>query len=352
MCFGIPPPQNIILNVLIRRKTDFNSKEGTENMAKTIGIVTSGGDAPGMNAAIRAITRVGHSRGLNVLGFERGWDGLLTNTYTHLGPRSVGGIIQLGGTILHTLRCPAFEQPQNQEIAAETLRKNNVDALMVIGGDGSFRGALDLSKKSGVPVFGLPATIDNDVYGTDETIGFDTAVNTAVQAIDKIRDTAISHERIFIVEVMGRKRGFLALEVGICVGAEVILIPEQPMSTSDVIRVMEENSKKGKRAGVIVAAEGFGDSNKLTKELQEQTASEVRLSIIGYAQRGGSPTARSRLLASLFAEKAVDLFCEGKRNMAVCLQNGVVKGIGLEESARGKKPLDLRLLKVAEMLAI
>jgi 6-phosphofructokinase 1 len=321
-------------------------------LSRTIGIVTSGGDAPGMNAAIRAVTRVGHSKGFNIIGFERGWDGLLTNTYKRLGPRSVGGIIQLGGTILHTLRCPAFEQPQSIEFGAETLHKNNVDALVVIGGDGSFRGALELSKKSGVPMFGVPATIDNDVYGTDETIGFDTAVNTAVQAIDKIRDTAISHERIFIVEVMGRHRGFLALEVGMCVGAEVILIPEQHMDTCDVINIMDENSRKGKRAGIIVAAEGFGDSNKLAQEMQKQTESEVRLSILGYAQRGGSPTARSRLLASLFAEKAVDLICEDKANLAVGLQNGAVTALELENAAHGSKPLDLRLLKVAEMLAI
>ncbi len=321
-------------------------------MAKTIGIVTSGGDAPGMNAAIRAVTRVGHYKGLQVIGFERGWDGLLTNTYKRLGPRNVGGIIQLGGTVLHTLRCPAFEQPASIETGAQTLKQNCVDALVVIGGDGSFRGALELSKKSGIQVVGIPATIDNDVYGTDETIGFDTAVNTAVNAIDKIRDTAISHERIFIVEVMGRKRGFLALEVGICVGAEVILIPEKPLDTCDVIKIMEKNSEKGKRAGIIVAAEGFGDSTKLTQEMQKQTKSEVRLSIIGYSQRGGSPTARSRLLASLFAEKAVDLICDCKGNRAVGLQNGEVTSIELERSAAGKKPLDLRLLRVAEMLSI
>ena len=321
-------------------------------MAKTIGIVTSGGDAPGMNAAIRAVTRVGHYKGLQVIGFERGWDGLLTNTFKRLGPRNVGGIIQLGGTVLHTLRCPAFEQPASIETGAQTLKQNCVDALVVIGGDGSFRGALELSKKSGIQVVGIPATIDNDVYGTDETIGFDTAVNTAVSAIDKIRDTAISHERIFIVEVMGRKRGFLALEVGICVGAEVILIPEKPLDTCDVVKIMEKNSEKGKRAGIIVAAEGFGDSSKLTQEMQKQTESEVRLSIIGYSQRGGSPTARSRLLASLFAEKAVDLICEEKGNRAVGLQNGEITSIELEKSAAGKKPLDLRLLKVAEMLSI
>ena len=320
-------------------------------MAKTIGIVTSGGDAPGMNAAIRAVTRIGHAKGFQVIGFERGWDGLLTNTFKKLTPRSVGGIIQLGGTILHTLRCPIFEEKGGVKKAAEILSINNVDSLVVIGGDGSFRGALDLSRESDALMIGIPATIDNDVYGTDETIGFDTAVNTAVGSIDKIRDTAISHERVFIVEVMGRKRGFLALEVGICVGAEVILIPENPMSLSDVAKVMDENAKKGKKAGIIVVAEGFGDTSKLAQEMQRQTESEVRLSILGYAQRGGSPTARSRLLASLFAEKAVDLICQEKGNMAVGLQNGAIAGVELEKSAKNMKPLDLRLLKVAEMLA-
>lgn len=320
-------------------------------MAKTIGIVTSGGDAPGMNAAIRAITRIGHANGFQVIGFERGWDGLLNNSFKRLTPRSVGGIIQLGGTILHTLRCPSFEEEGSWEKAAETLSINDVDSLVVIGGDGSFKGALDLSRESDALMIGIPATIDNDVYGTDETIGFDTAVNTAVGAIDKIRDTAISHERIFIVEVMGRKRGFLALEVGICIGAEVILIPENPMSIAEIIKLMEENAKKGKRAGIIVAAEGFGNTGKLAQEMQQQTESEVRLSIIGYAQRGGSPTARSRLLASLFAEKAVELICQGQGNMAVGLQNGAIVGVELEKAAKNRKPIDLRLLQVAEMLA-
>jgi 6-phosphofructokinase 1 len=321
-------------------------------LVKTIGIVTSGGDAPGMNAAIRAVTRVGHAMGVQVIGFERGWDGLLSNCYKKLTPRSVGGIIQLGGTMLHTLRCAAFEQPGGVETGAETLRLNNVDGLVVIGGDGSFRGALDLAKKSDALMIGIPATIDNDVYGTDETIGFDTAVNTAVNIIDKIRDTAISHERIFIVEVMGRKRGFLALEVGMCIGAEVILIPENPMPTESICSIMDDNAKKGKRAGIIVAAEGYGDSSKLAQEIQRQTEAEVRLSILGYAQRGGSPTARSRLLASLFAERAVELICEGKGSMAVGLEKGAVTSLELEKSAKNKKPLDLRLLKVAEMLSI
>lgn len=320
-------------------------------MTKTIGIVTSGGDAPGMNAAIRAITRIANSKNINVLGFERGWGGLLTNEYKHLTPRSVSGIIQQGGTILHTLRCPGFEEPGGTEIAAEILNKNNIDGLIVIGGDGSFRGALDLSKKSDALMVGIPATIDNDVYGTEETIGFDTAVNTAVNAIDKIRDTAISHERIFIVEVMGRKRGFLALQVGICVGAEVIQIPEKPLSVEQIIKLMEESSKKGKNSAIIVAAEGAGNNAKLTQEMQAQTASEVRLSILGYSQRGGSPTARSRFLATIFAEKAIELICTDQGNKAVGLQNGEIASFELKDAANNKKPIDLGLLHLSQKLA-
>lgn len=320
-------------------------------MTKTIGIVTSGGDAPGMNAAIRAVTRIAHSKGFQVIGFERGWDGLLTNNFKKLTPRSVGGIIQLGGTILHTLRCPAFEEPEGPKVGAETLRKNSVDGLVVIGGDGSFRGALELSKVSDASMVGIPATIDNDIYGTNETIGFDTAINTAVGEIDKIRDTAISHERIFIVEVMGRKRGFLALEVGICVGAEVILIPERPVKVEGIIKLMDQNSKKGKKAGIIVAAEGIGDTSLIAKQIQSQTSAEVRLSILGYAQRGGSPTARSRLLASLFAEKAVELINAGRGNMAIGLQKGEITSLKLSDAAKKRKPIDLRLLEVADMLA-
>jgi 6-phosphofructokinase 1 len=304
-----------------------------------------------MNAAIRAVTRIAHSRNLQILGFERGWDGLLTNTYKRLTPRTVGGIIQLGGTMLHTLRCPEFEKPEGVEQAAETLSLNEVEGLVVIGGDGSFRGALDLSCKSDALMVGIPATIDNDVFGTDETIGFDTAVNTAVAAIDKIRDTAISHERIFIVEVMGRKRGFLALEVGITVGAEVILIPENECKVTQVVEVIRENSRKGKRAGIIVAAEGIGDTAKLAKEIETHTGFEVRLSILGYAQRGGSPTARSRLLASLFAEEAIDLLCQEKGSRMVGLQNGTIGSTELKKICETQKPLDLRLLKLAEMLA-
>jgi len=318
---------------------------------KNIGIVTTGGDAPGMNAAIRAVTRIAHAKGIHVIGFERGWEGLVTNTYQKLTPRSVGGIIHLGGTILRTVRCPEFKKEENLQKAAQTLSKNKIDGLVVIGGDGSFRGALELSRKSKTQMVGVPASIDNDVNGTDETIGFDTAVNTAVNIIDKIRDTAISHERIFIVEVMGKERGFLALNVGITVGAEVILIPEQQCPLKQILETIKENAHKGKKTGIIVAAEGVGDNAKLAQEIQEHTNSEVRLSIVGYAQRGGSPTARSRLLAGMFAEKAVDVLLEEKGNFLVGLQNNSVTTIELEKAVAKKKPVDLHLLELANMLA-
>jgi len=254
--------------------------------------------------------------------------------------------------MLHTLRCPKFEEKEGVRKAAETLALNKLDGLVVIGGDGSFRGALDLGRESGKLMVGIPATIDNDVFGTDETIGFDTAVNTAVKAIDQIRDTAISHERIFIVEVMGRKRGFLALDVGITVGAEVILVPENECKMSQVVEVLRENARKGKRTAIIVAAEGVGDTAAIAKEIEKHTGSEVRLSILGYAQRGGSPTARSRLLASLFAEKAVDLLGQEQGNKVVGLQNGAISNIDLKESCEKRKQIDSRLLKLAEMLSI
>ena len=249
-------------------------------VVKRVGLVTSGGDAPGMNAAIRAVVRIAYSKGFQAFGFERGWEGLMTNAVRPLTPRSVGGIIQLGGTMLHTLRCPEFEKKEGTEKAAETLALNNVDGLVVVGGDGSFRGALDLSRESDTLMIGVPATIDNDVFGTDETVGFDTAVNTAVSEIDKIRDTAISHERIFIVEVMGRKRGFLATYVGIAVGAEVILVPENKCSLDEVVTVIRENTRKGKRTGIIVAAEGCGNTSELAKDIEQRTNAEVRLSIL------------------------------------------------------------------------
>ena len=318
---------------------------------KTISVITSGGDAPGMNAAIRAVVRIAYSKNFQVFGFEKGWEGLLTNTFRRLTPRSVGGIIQLGGTILRTSRCPEFKKKEGIKKAAETLALNNVDGLIVIGGDGSFRGALELSRETDSLIVGVPATIDNDVFGTDETIGFDTAVNTAVEEIDKIRDTAISHERIFIVEVMGRTRGFLASTIGLTVGAETILVPEEKYEKEEIFRTIKENSAKGKRSGIIVAAEGIGDTRKLAREIEKNTGAEVRLSILGYAQRGGNPTARSRLLASLFADKAVELLSEGQGSRIVGLKDGRITSIELKKSCTTKKTLDLNLLKLARVLA-
>jgi len=318
---------------------------------KNIGIVTSGGDAPGMNAAIRAVTRIAHSMDFRVHGFERGWEGLLANTLRPLTPRSVGGIIQLGGTILLTSRCPEFETKDGVKKAAETLATDKIDGLVVIGGNGSFKGALELSKHTDTLIIGIPASIDNDVFGTDETIGFDTAVNTAVTEIDKIRDTALSHERVFIVEVMGRTRGFLASTVGLTVGAETILVPEVKIEEEKIFKTIRENIAKGKKSGIIVAAEGIGDTRKLARGIEQKTGTEVRLSILGYAQRGGSPTARSRLLAGLFANKAIELLVGEEGNRIVGLQNGKITSIDLEESCRTEKPLDLSLLKLATVLS-
>ena len=318
---------------------------------KRIGLVTSGGDAPGMNATIRAVTRVAHSEGLEVLGFERGWDGLMTNTFRILTPRNVGGILHLGGTILRTSRSPEFRTVEGVQKAAETLALNNVDGLVVVGGDGSLRGALELSKMSDALIVGIPTTIDNDVFGTDETVGFDSAVNTAIVEIDKIRDTANSHDRVFIVEVMGRKRGFLALTIGLTVGAEVILVPEVEYSLEKIVGTLEENDAKGKKSGIIVAAEGIGDTHKLLREIEERAGVEVRLSVTGYAQRGGNPTARSRLLANLFGKKAVELLLNEQGNRMVALHEGKVTSIDLKEVCSNEKQLDLTLMKLAQTLA-
>jgi 6-phosphofructokinase 1 len=318
---------------------------------KNVAIVTSGGDAPGMNAAIRAVTRIAYSKSLHVLGFERGWDGLMNDALRPLTPRSVGGIIQLGGTILHTSRSLEFRTPAGIKKAADTLSSEKVDGLIVVGGNGSFEGALALSRKTDTLIIGVPASIDNDIYGTDETIGFDTALNTAVNEIDKIRDTAISHERVFIVEVMGRARGFLATAVGLTVGAEIILVPEVKVDIRKIVARLEENNAKGKRSGIIVAAEGIGDTRKLGEQIEKEAGTEVRLSVLGYAQRGGSPTGRSRLLANLFADKAVELLMKGDGNKIVGLNNGKITRIGLKESCEKEKLLPLDLLALASVLS-
>jgi 6-phosphofructokinase 1 len=316
-----------------------------------IGVVTSGGDAPGMNAAIRAVVRLAHSKHLEVVGFERGWEGLMDNTYRLLGPRSVGGIINQGGTMLLTSRCPEFEKKENVEKAAENLNRLGLCGLVVIGGNGSFKGAFELSKFAVASIIGVPATIDNDIYGTEETIGFDTAVNTAVSEIDKIRDTAMSHERTFIVEVMGKSRGFLALTVGLTVGSEIILVPEVKVEPAKLIESIENSRKRGKKSTIIVAAEGVRNTRALAKQIEKQLNSEVRLSVLGYSQRGGMPSARSRYLACLFGKKAVELILSGERNQIVALDGCEISGFDLEKSATSVKPLDLGLLQLARELA-
>ena len=318
---------------------------------KRIGLVTSGGDAPGMNAAIRAVTRLAYSEGLEVLGFERGWDGLINNKFRILTPRNVGGILHSGGTILRTSRSPEFKTPYGVKQAVKNLALNDITGLAVIGGDGSMRGSLSLSEETDISIAGIPATIDNDVFGTEETIGFDTAVNTAISEIDKIRDTANSHERIFIVEVMGRKRGFLALLIGLTVGAEVILVPEVEYNLKSIVETLEINKAKGKKSGIIVAAEGIGDTHQLMKEIEVEAGVEVRLSVTGYAQRGGNPTARSRLLANLFGEKVFQLLNSEKKSSMVCLKNGKIDSISIETVCSNEKKLDLTLLKLAKKLA-
>ncbi|MCW4021818.1 MAG: ATP-dependent 6-phosphofructokinase [archaeon] len=317
-----------------------------------IGLVTSGGDAPGMNATIRAVTRVACSKRLEVLGFERGWDGIISNKFRVLTPRNVGGILHVGGTILRTSRSPEFRTHEGMKKAAENLAEDGVEGLVVVGGDGSMHGGLALSEVSDVAVVGIPATIDNDVYGTEETIGFDTAVNTAINEIDKIRDTANAHERVFVVEVMGRKRGFLALTIGLTVGAEVILVPEVDFTVKEVVETLKINRAIGKKSGIIVAAEGIGDTRKLISEIEKIDDTEVRLSVMGYAQRGGNPSARSRLLANLFADKAVTLLKNNERNKMVALQNSKVTSISLQEVISNNKQLDLYLMQLAKTLSI
>jgi len=319
---------------------------------KKLGIVTSGGDAPGMNAAVRALVRLSVWNNLEVIGFLRGWEGIIKNNFITLDARAVSGILHLGGTILKTSRCLEFRTREGLEKAAKNIEENGLDGLIVIGGEGSVRGAYELSKLTDVKIAVLPASIDNDVYGTDETIGFDTAVNTALTEINKIRDTAISHERTFIVEVMGRKRGFLAVEVGLTAGAEVILVPEVEYDEKTVLETIRKNARIGKSSSIIIIAEGVGKTTSLAEAIEKNVGVEVRVSVLGYVQRGGSPTARSRYLASIFAAKAIELLLDGKGKIVVGIQRGEVTSISLEESSSNEKPLNIELLRLAEKLAI
>ena len=289
---------------------------------KTIAVLTSGGDAPGMNAAIRAVVRTAIAKGLTVKGIERGYAGLLNEEIIDMDAKSVSDIIQRGGTILGTARCLEFKNPEIQKVGADICRKHGIDGLVVIGGDGSYRGAQALTR-NGINAIGLPGTIDLDIACTDYTIGFDTAVNTAMEAIDKVRDTSTSHERCSIIEVMGRNAGYIALWCGIADGAEDILLPEKyDYNEQAIIDNIIQKKKMGKKHYIIVNAEGVGDSMEMAKRIEAATGIETRATILGHIQRGGSPTCKDRYYASIMGAYAVDLLIEGKSNRVVGYKNG------------------------------
>ena len=310
---------------------------------KKIAVLTSGGDAPGLNACIRAVVRAGHYYNLKVVGVKRGFKGLIEKEFVYLKPRDVSQIINRGGTFLLSAREDRFHQYDYRKKAVENLREEGIDALFVIGGNGSFQGANLLVKEFDFPVIGIPKTIDNDTYGTEYTIGFDTAVNNAVDAIDKIRDTSVSHERVFVVEVMGRKSGFIALAAGIASGADVTLIPEYPFPMHVIIDSILQARKRGKRFSIVVVAEGVASGKEIAEILSEKLKpydfGGVRYSVLGYIQRGGTPTVYDRIIASRFGVFAVEEYINGKKNIMVALENGKVVSKPLEISfGRVKKP--------------
>jgi 6-phosphofructokinase 1 len=320
---------------------------------RRIGVYTSGGDAPGMNAAVRGAVRTAHHFGLDVYGIHRGYVGMMAGTIEPMGRRSVSNIIQLGGTILKTSRAPEFRTAEGRRKAADNLRAHGIDALVCIGGDGSFRGALDLITEHGVPIVGVPGTIDNDIYGTDLTIGYDTAVNTALDAIDKIRDTGQSLDRMFIVEVMGRHAGFIGLASGIGGGAEEILIPETRTDCEAIAERIRQRTAAGKTSLIMVVAEGdeIGGAIELGEHIRESTGIDFRVSILGHMQRGGRPTAIDRLLASRLGYEAVKALAAGQSNIMVGEVNGEIVYTPIEETFTRKKPINPALVEMAEILA-
>jgi 6-phosphofructokinase 1 len=320
---------------------------------KRIGVLTSGGDAPGMNAAVRAVVRTAAAHGIEVMGVKRGYAGMIEGEFIKLGPRDVANTIQRGGTILLTARCKPFMTVEGRTQAAGHLRDAGIEGLVVIGGDGSFHGAHFLSSEQGFPVIGVPGTIDNDLYGTDYTIGYDTAVNTALQAIDRIRDTAASHERLFIIEVMGRHAGFIALDVGIAGGAEDVLIPERPETLEQVVEIVRASAAKGKASSIIVVAEGYeGGGIKVMEAISEATGLDARVSILGHVQRGGSPSARDRILASQMGYGAVQALISGKNDVMIGVVAGSIVHVPLEETWTKRKDVSLELRELAKTLAL
>ena len=317
---------------------------------KTIGVLTSGGDAPGMNAAIRAVVRVAINKGLKVKGIMRGYAGLLEEEIVDMESTSVSDTINRGGTILYTARCKEFTTPEGQQRGAEICRKHGIDGMVVIGGDGSFKGGGKLSAL-GINTIGLPGTIDLDIACTDYTIGFDTAVNTAMEAIDKIRDTSTSHERCSIVEVMGRNAGYIALWCGIANGAEDILLPERYDGDEQaLINRIIENRKRGKKHNIIINAEGIGHSSSMAKRIEAATGIETRATILGHMQRGGTPTCKDRVYASIMGARAAELLVEGKSNRLVAYRKGEFVDFDIQEALNMKKDISEEQFNIAKML--
>ena len=316
----------------------------------TIGVLTSGGDAPGMNAAVRAVVRVGTNKGYRVIGIYRGYQGLFNEEFRELTALDVRDTVQRGGTILYTARCKKMMESDGPARAAEILKKHGIDVLVAIGGDGTFRGALAIAQND-MNVIGIPATIELDMACTDYTIGFDTAIDTAVEAIDKIRDSGTAHERISIIEVMGRKCGSIALWSGIASGAEEILIPETyDYNDKALIERIKEREALGKKQHIIINAEGVGDSEALARRIENATGIEARATILGYMQRGGAPSALDRVKASLMGEQAIECVMAGRMNRAVVEKNGKIKDIDLAEAVEAKKEQSRDLLGVAKNL--
>ncbi|MGI9861998.1 6-phosphofructokinase [Moorella naiadis] len=318
---------------------------------RTIGVLTSGGDAPGMNAAIRAVVRQAAALNMEVIGISRGYAGLIQGDFRRLNTGSVAGIIHRGGTILLTARSEEFRTEAGRAKALDNLHREGIEGLVVIGGDGSFHGAIHLAQK-GLAVIGIPGTIDNDIAGTDYTIGFDTAVNTAVEAISRIRDTATSHERIFIIEVMGRRSGQIALAAGIAGGAESILVPEYPVNYDLVVEKLERGRHRGKLHSIIVVAEGVGSALEVGEEIAQRTNLESRVTILGHIQRGGAPTAFDCMLASRLGARAVDLLADGVSSRMVGIAANQLVDRDLKEVLQKKKSIDPDLYRLAEVLAL
>lgn len=319
---------------------------------KSIAVLTSGGDAPGMNPAVRAVVRTACQRGIKVYGVDRGYTGLINGDIHEMNLRSVSDIITRGGTILYSARCPEFKTEEGLQKAVATCKKFGIDGMVIIGGDGSFRGARDLSLR-GIPCIGLPGTIDNDISCTDYTIGYDTCLNTIVQMVDRIRDTSESHDRCTVVEVMGRGAGYLALEAGIAVGATSIIVPEVEYDVErDVIARIREFQKTGKKHFIVIVAEGVGGTAEIAKKIEAETGVESRATILGHVQRGGSPTARDRIMASQMGSRAVDLLTQGIGNRVVGIKDNKIVDFDIFEALKMTKTIDMKDYELAHEISI